>query len=102
MNNQAHDSNQAMQRIKVGATGLAAVLLMIALASAVLSWASKDQPVAAVGASKPEVVANLTQANATDPAASTATREPLAELGLAPSVAPETPDNGAVAAQPHH
>lgn len=90
MNSNVTDTGQTMQRVKVGATGLALVLLMIALASAVLSWANKEQPVRAVGAPKAEVVANLTQANATDPAqADQPAKEPLAELGVAPSAAPE-------------
>ncbi len=84
-----------MQRIKVGATGLAAVLLMIALASAVLSWANKETPIAAAGAPKVDVVANLTQANASDPAAGGPAKEPLAELGLAPSASPEANNSSA-------
>ncbi|MEL4474669.1 hypothetical protein, partial [Shewanella algae] len=71
------DTAQAMQRIKVGATGLAAVLLIILLASAVLSWVSKEKPVAVAGAAKPDVVANMTQTNASD-AADARAKEPLA------------------------
>ena len=79
-----------MQRVKVGMTGLATILLLIALASAVLSWASHEQPVRAVGAAKPDVLANLTQANVTDPGiGDTPAKEPLAELGVAPSATPE-------------
>lgn len=89
-----------MQRIKVGATGLAAVLLMIALASAVLSWASKEPPIAVAGAPKADVVANLTQANASDPAADATAKEPLAELGVAPSAAPEVEIQGNYTALP--
>lgn len=89
---------QTMQRVKVGMTGLASVLLLIALASAVLSWASKEQPVAVLGAPKADVVANLTQPNATDPAAGDQpAKEPLAELGVAPSAAPETSNGSAIA-----
>lgn len=95
----AHTTAQAMQRIKVGATGLAAVLLIIALASAVLSWVSKEQPVAVAGAPKAEVIANLTQPGAGDQAASPS-KEPLAELGITPSAAPENNGNTTAPAQP--
>lgn len=79
----ASEQTQAMQRVKVGMTGLAIVLLLIGLASAVFSSASRETPVAAVGAAKPEVVANLMMDNgvAADPAA----KEPLAEIGVTPS-----------------
>lgn len=96
--NDVSESGQKMQRVKVGATGLAAVLLLIALASAVLSWANKEPPVTVIGAPKPDVVANLTMANATDPAVAEApAKEPLAELGVAPSAAPEASNTTAPA-----
>lgn len=57
--------------------GLAAVILLIGLASAIFSAASRERPVA-VGASN--VTAVKLAANVTDPA-----DEPLAELGVAPS-----------------
>lgn len=66
-------------------TGLASVLVLIGLASAVFSTASKEPPVAAIGASKPEVVANMTDAAVAN--AMSATNEPLAELGVAPGAA---------------
>ncbi len=75
---------QTMQRVRVGMTGLASVLLLIALASAIFSSASHEAPVRAVGAPKADVVANLT--NETAPSAS-ASSEPLAELGVTPSTA---------------
>ena len=87
MTNDISDTAQAMQRIKVGVTGLAAVLLLILLASAVLSWASKEKPVAVAGSAKPDVVANMTQANASTPAHAPA-KEPLAELGVASAAPP--------------
>lgn len=71
-------------------TGLASVLVLIGLMSAVLSWTSKEPPVKAVGASKPDVVANITDgapANAFAP-----TNEPLAELGVAPSTVTNAAD----------
>ena len=71
---------QSMQRVRVGLTGLAVVLLLIGLASAVFRSVSRERPVAVPGASKPELLANLADGNAADP-----TGEPLAELGVAPA-----------------
>jgi len=72
-----------MQRVRVGMTGLASVLVLIALANAVFSSASRA-PTEAVGASKAATVANLAD---TALANSAMTSEPLAELGVAPSTA---------------
>ena len=71
---------QTMQRVKVGVTGLAIVLLMIALASVVLRSANRERATVAPGASRPELVENLAQANTAE-----AANEPLAEIGAAPS-----------------
>lgn len=76
----AHEPGQSMQRVKVGITGLAIVLLLIALASAILRSVSHERPVAQPGASKADVVANIAAVNTTDPAG-----EPLAEIGVAPA-----------------
>ena len=76
-------TTQTAQRIKVGMTGLAVVLLLIGLASAVFRSASKEKPVDVAGASKPEVVANISITNDSAPASGGG--EPLAELGVAPS-----------------
>lgn len=74
-------SSQAMQRVRVGMVGLAAVILLIGLASALFSAANRQQsPTAATSAAE---VANMTAANAT--AAAEAGNEPLAQLGVAPS-----------------
>jgi hypothetical protein len=86
-------TTQTAQRIKVGMTGLAVVLLLMALASAIFRSASKEKPVEVAGASKPEVVANISITNDTAPA--TGAGEPLAELGVAPSA----PDKNAAANQ---
>lgn len=94
----AQEPSQAIQRVKVGMTGLAFVMLLIGLASAILSSASREVPVTAVGAAKPDVVVNMTGPldNSED-----AAKEPLAELGVAPSTALE-PANaaGAMHTQP--
>jgi hypothetical protein len=73
-----------MHRVRVGMTGLASVLVLIGLASAVFSSASSDPGVKAVGSSKPEVVANLTDDAV---AGNEIANEPLAQLGVAPTVA---------------
>jgi hypothetical protein len=75
--------NQTMQRVKVGMAGLAAVVLLIGLASAIFSAASREKPIAATGAPQAEAIANMTATNTTLPA--DPTNEPLAELGVAPS-----------------
>lgn len=76
-------TTQTAQRIKVGMTGLAVVLLLIGLASAIFRSASKERPVDVAGASKADVVANISITNDSVPA--TGSGEPLAELGVAPS-----------------
>ncbi|MBO9714345.1 hypothetical protein [Sphingomonas sp.] len=81
-----------MQRVRVGITGLALVLVMIGLGSVVLTSANRDDPVEAIGASNAAVVANITDGNVM---VAKTREEPLAELGVAPSAGtPETP-NGA-------
>lgn len=74
---------QTAQRVKVGMTGLAVVLLLLGLASAIFTTASKDKPVDVAGGPKADVVANISITNDNAPAA--ASGEPLAELGVAPS-----------------
>lgn len=82
-----HEQSQTMQRVKVGMIGLAAVVLLIALASAIIGSASRDRPVATAGAARSEVVANMGIANFTADAAG----EPLAEMGVAPSANSQAP-----------
>ena len=71
------------QRIKVGMTGLAMVLLLLGLATAIFSTANKDKPVDVAGGPKADVVANISITNDNAPASGSG--EPLAELGVAPS-----------------
>ncbi|MGU3390265.1 hypothetical protein [Sphingomonas sp. M1A8_2b] len=78
----SNDPFQRMQRIKVGLIGLAAVVLLIGLASAIIGSASRERPVAAAGAAQPDVVANMGVTNSVD---ATDSGEPLAEMGVAPS-----------------
>lgn len=76
------DHHHIMQRVKVGMIGLAAVILLIAIASTILGSLNRDEPPATVaGASQSNMVADMTLANATAPSSS----EPLAELGVAPA-----------------
>lgn len=71
-----------MQRVRVGMTGLAMVLVLIGLASAIFTSANRDQPVSAIGASNASVVANMIDGNSL---VGKDKDEPLAELGVAPS-----------------
>ncbi|MDP5279560.1 hypothetical protein Q9Q95_11565 [Sphingomonas sp. DG1-23] len=88
-----------MQRVRVGMTGLAMVLVLIGLASAIFSSANRDEPVSAVGAPNAMVVANMTG----EPGNSTTEKgkdEPLAELGVAPSTSStDSPDEQGTAPQ---
>ena len=69
--------NQAMQRVRVGMIGLAAVILLIGLASAIFSSVSRERP-ASVGAATASGNVALAS-NAALPS------EPLSELGAAPA-----------------
>jgi hypothetical protein len=84
MKSGSQDSQQAMQRVRVGMTGLAMVLVLIGLASAIFSSANRDEPVSAIGAPNASVVANMTNEPG-NAAAEKGKDEPLAELGVAPS-----------------
>jgi hypothetical protein len=75
------EPSQTTQRVKVGMIGLAAVVLLIALASAIIGTATRERPIATAGAASADMVANIALSNATDESAG----EPLAELGVAPS-----------------
>ncbi|HXH16486.1 MAG TPA: hypothetical protein VNJ10_10185 [Sphingomonas sp.] len=84
----SHEPSQSMQRIKVGMIGLAAVVLLIGLASAIIGSASRERPVATAGAAQADVVAKLGVSNTTIVAAA---GEPLAEMGVAPSANTQAP-----------
>lgn len=71
----------AMQRVRVGLTGLAAVFLLTLLAASVLGMLGQDEPRGARLANG-SVAANA----AADPP-----KEPLAELGVAPGGNPSKP-----------
>jgi len=78
----SQDSAQAIQRIRVGMTGLAMVIVLIGLASVVFTSANRERPVTAVGASNVTVVADIAD---TSNASDMKNNEPLAEIGVAPS-----------------
>lgn len=96
MKSTSQERAQTSQRVKVGMIGLAAVFLLMVLAAAIFSTASKDQPVTVAGAARPDVVANMTQTgNTAQPATA---GEPLSELGVTPSAG--DPDQNRAAAKP--
>lgn len=79
------ERQERLQRIRIGATGLAAVFLVVASAGVLTSSASDETPVAQqadveTASGLPDIVGNQL-ANETLP------QEPLAELGVAPSTA---------------
>ena len=76
----ARESSQSKQRVKVGLIGLAAVIRLNGLASAILRSVTRAQPMA--GAGQTDISTNLAAANVTD------TGGPLADLGITAS-----PDN---------
>lgn len=78
-----------MQRVRVGLTGLAAVVMVIAIFTLVYSSASREAATASVGAANASVVANLTGASNTSVEKNR--DEPLAELGVAPGTETDTP-----------
>lgn len=79
----AREPSQTTQRVKVGMIGLAAVILLIGLASAIIGSATRERPIIAAGSAQADVVANMAVSNG---AAPDVTGEPLAEMGVAPSV----------------
>jgi len=77
----ARNSSQSGQRVKVGLIGLAAVVLLIAFASAIIGSATRERPIATAGSAQADVVANIALSNT----ATAGSGEPLAELGVSPS-----------------
>lgn len=65
---------ERLQRVRIGLTGLAAVLLVVAAADVLTRSATEERPVLPTGSLQP--------ANLEEP------QEPLAELGVAPSQDP--------------
>jgi len=75
------ETSQALQRIRVGMIGLAAVVMLIVCASAIMRTATHEAAVGGAGSAKPATVANMAEGNST----ADSSGEPLAELGVAPS-----------------
>ena len=71
---------QVVQRVKVGVTGLAVVLLLIVLASVLVRSVGHERAGAVPGAARADLAANLATPNSAEAAS-----EPLAEIGVAPS-----------------
>ncbi|KQN19305.1 hypothetical protein ASE86_12415 [Sphingomonas sp. Leaf33] len=86
------EASQTGQRVRVAITGLAAVMLFIAIASAVFNYAISEPAVTAIGAAKPDVVANMVDTGA----GNTTENEPLAEMGIAPGPVTPTANSAAV------
>ena len=78
----ARDPSQTAQRVKVGMIGLAAVVLLIAVAAVIIGSATRERPIATAGSAQADVVANIAITNAT---AGVEAGGALAELGVAPS-----------------
>ncbi len=78
----------AMQRVRVGLTGLAAVFLLTLLAASILGMFGQDDPHRA----------RLANGSAADIMAAESPKEPLAELGVAPGGNP--PNTQQAMAQP--
>lgn len=80
----ADQKSQSMQRVRVGMIGLAAVILLIGLASILFSGVRDQRGRTAAGGGDAAVVANLA---APDGATLNESDEPLADLGVAPGSA---------------
>jgi hypothetical protein len=83
-----------MQRVRVGLTGLAAVLLIVAAAAAIFESASDEPPVAAIDADHNAAVANMIVDNSLD-ITPKVPNEPLAEIGVAPGSGPTDSEKAA-------
>ncbi len=91
----AGETRERMQRVRVGLTGLAAVGLVIMVATAVATSVRRTATQNAAAAGPPGVVATLPGVNqASDTKSDDAKSEPLAQLGVAPDAKdrPASPD----------
>lgn len=85
MSNSIERGTDQSKRVRVAMTGLASVLVLIGVAAAIFHQTSTEPAVVAVGAARPETVANMADV-AVDNLIAKAD-EPLAELGVAPGSA---------------
>ncbi|MBN8808334.1 MAG: hypothetical protein J0I47_08890 [Sphingomonas sp.] len=79
------DPAQTAQRVRVGVFGLAAILLLIGMATTIFGVVSREKPATAIGAPRADVAANLSNSVAPSDAP---TGEPLAQIGIAPATSP--------------
>ena len=68
-----------MQRLRVGVTGLAAILLVVLLATAIASGVRRKAGDETAATASPPLTTTVDTSNTVDPNA-----EPLAQLGVAP------------------
>jgi hypothetical protein len=80
----AGEKQERMQRVRVGMTGLAAVGLIVMVATAVATGVRRSATANAAAAGPPAVVATV-------PMPVDAKTEPLAQLGVAPDAKDATP-----------
>jgi hypothetical protein len=80
------EPGERMQRVRVGVTGLAAVVIVVAVATAVASGVRRSAE-ASNAVAPPPVVATVPAA----PNSANPNSEPLAQLGAAPGSNPVTP-----------
>ena len=90
----SEDKRAGMQRVRVGLTGLGAVLLIVAVSAAIFESARQQPANNAAPASQTEAtVANMVGANAVE-----APADPLTEIGVTPA-APAAGNSAAPAAK---
>ena len=79
------DKRAGMQRIRVGLTGLGAVMLIVAISAAIFESASHQPSNGTSSSLDPteQTVANMVAANATE-----APSDPLTEIGVTPGTPP--------------
>ncbi len=77
-----HPRRERMNRVRIGATGLAVIMLIVLLAAS-FSGAASDEPELT-----PEAIAEERAAIESGEATEKAPQEPLAEMGVAPATTP--------------
>lgn len=80
---------EVLQRIQVGLSGLAAVVLMVGLANIVIDTASDHSQATEAAGSANDAVDNQIDPLASANLAGAPPQEPLAELGVTPSATPD-------------
>lgn len=83
------DLSERSQRLRVGLTGLALVVVLGGLAGAVFNAVSEEPAAGPTGNADAAIVAEVVTPANTATAVDSRTNEPLAELGVAPNTAPD-------------